>query len=125
MKSREFIEKNLRSLALKFDEAKIRYEYRESTQSHIIEVVPLNFYEKNESYMEEEDRIEDEFEELFPTENIIFISEESLTEINKPDYELGYDDLIFEYENLSIKFEFFGFSEEVEPVDVDNLALAA
>jgi hypothetical protein len=125
MKSREFIEKNLQSLASKFDEAKIRYEYREDTHSHIIEVVPLNFYENNESYMEEEARIEDEFEELFPTENIVFISEESLTEIKKPDFELGYDDLIFEYENPSMEFEFFGFSEEVEPVDVDNLALAA
>ncbi|SFD92400.1 hypothetical protein [Thermophagus xiamenensis] len=125
MNPKEFIKKRLQFLASKFSEAKIRYEYRENTHSHIIEIIPLNLYENNEDYLLEETRIEDEFEELFPTENIIFISENSLTEIKSPEFELGYSDFIFESETSCIEFEFLGVSEEVDPISVDYLAIAA
>lgn len=125
MNSKEFIQNELKLLASRFSEAKIRYEYRENTHSHIIEITPLNFYENDESYRQEEARIENEFEKLFPAENIVFISEGSLTEIQKAEFEWGYADLTFESESSFIEFEFFGFSNEVNSVDVNYLAFAA
>ena len=90
MNSKKFIQKELKLLASWFSEAKIRYEYRENTHSHIIEITPLNFYENDESYRQEEAGIENEFEKLFPAENIVFISENSLTEIKNPEFEVSY-----------------------------------
>ncbi len=125
MKANDFIEEKLRLLASKFKEIHIRYEHRVITRSHLIEIIPLSFYEENESYFEEEANIEDEFEKLFPEENIVFISEGSLTEIKNADLELGYKKFSFDYNSLIIKFEVEGYSEEVENQSFENYALAA
>ena len=96
MIAKDFIEEKLRLLASKFIDIQIRYEYRANTNSHLIEIIPLSFFEGNETYFEEEAKIEDEFEQLFPSENIVFISEGSLTVIKRADLELGYDKVIFD-----------------------------
>ena len=90
MTAKDFTEERLRLLASKFIDIQIRYEYRANTRSHLIEIIPLSFFEENESYFEEEAKIEDEFEQLFPSENIVFISKGSLIAIKKADLELGY-----------------------------------
>jgi len=125
MNSRDYIEKKISDLALKFSGIRIRYEYREITQSHIIEILPLDLYESNTEYLLEEELIEKEFDALFPDENILFVSEGSLTELARVDFELGYKELLFDNDASSMEFEWTGFTEEVESVDVDNLALAA
>jgi hypothetical protein len=125
MKAKDFIEEKLRLLASKFKEVHIRYEYRTNTRSHLVEIIPLRFFEENESYFEEEANIEDEFEKLYPEENIIFISEGSLTEIKNADLELGYEKFSFDYNSFIINFEVDGYSEEVENQSFENYALAA
>jgi len=104
MKSKEYIENKLNELFTKFGDIKIRYEYRANTCSHLIEVIPFSFFDKNEDYMKLEANIEDEFESLFPDESIIFISEGSLSEIKRSDFNLGYaaEDLIEEVLNLEV-----------------------
>lgn len=96
MESIEFIKKRLTELHGIFLDIQIRYEYRANTQSHIIEVIPYSFFEGNEEYMSYEYNMEDEFENTFPDENILFISDDSLTEINEPIFLAGYDALKFE-----------------------------
>ena len=125
MKAKEFIIDRLKQFAIIFDEIKIRYELRANTQSHLIEIIPLKIFEENNSYIKEEARLEDEFERLFPTENIIFISEDSLTEIKNAEFELGYDKIKFKYDSFYIEFEVEGYNEPVATPGKYDYALAA
>lgn len=87
MNSVKFLEEKLKELFLLFPKSNIRYEFRPNRNSHLVEVTPLNFY-YNDKYKLAETQIEDQFEENFPSENIIFISENSLNKILTPDFEL-------------------------------------
>jgi hypothetical protein len=82
----KFIEDKLKMLFDRFPKANIRYEHRENSNTHLVEVTPLFFY-NNESYRIIETEIEDEFEMLYPGEIIIFISEDSLNKICEPNIE--------------------------------------
>ncbi|TKG95207.1 hypothetical protein EYV94_10880 [Puteibacter caeruleilacunae] len=124
MNSRKFIETKLNELYSRFTEVKIRYEFRTNTNSHIIEIIPLSFFEENREYMSVEAEIEEEFETSFPNENILFVSEDSLTEVVSPMFELGYESIIFDNEEFSLEFDVEGFTECVEFWD-SNYALAA
>lgn len=125
MKAKVFLEKKLEELFSKFEEIKIRYEYMANTRSHIVEIMPFSLFEENKDYLVEETNIEDEFELLFPTENIVFISEGSLTEIKNADIELGYDKILFDYCDYISELEVDGYSEEVETMGCETYALAA
>jgi hypothetical protein len=124
MNSRDYIEKRISDLALKFTGIRIRYEHRDITQSHIIEILPLDLYESNTEYLLEEELIEKEFSVLFPDENILFVSEGSLTELTCVDFELGYKEVLFDNEASSTFFDVFEFTNEVETSEI-NYALAA
>ncbi len=89
MQSSEFLTEKLQQIAEKFTGIKIRYEFRYNSQSHIVEILPLDLFEGDELFMEEEAKLETEFEKLYPSEDIVFISENSLTEIKNPEFELG------------------------------------
>ena len=91
MTASEFVTKELKALHAKFPQIRIRYEYRFCTGRHIIEVIALSFFENDEDYILEEKKIWDEFESLFLQEDILFISEDSLTEIEHADLKLGYE----------------------------------
>ena len=125
MNSKDFIKEKLNELFSKFGGIQIRYEYRANTQSHIIEIIPLSFFESNAHYMEFEAMIEDEFEQLFTNENIVFVSQDSLTEIKQVDFELGYTDIILVVGNSNIEVEVSGYSESVPIFECNYYALAA
>ena len=122
MKSQEFLRKKLTELSFKFDDIKIRYEYRQNTKSHIVEIIPLSVY-NNSEYMMVENELEDEFEQLFFNEEIVFVSENSLTEINIPDFTLGYDSFVVEIPYMEMIV--YGFSTEVNSYGDECYALAA
>ncbi len=90
MNSQEFIIDKLRNLSYRYSDLKIRYEFRANTLSHIIEILPLSFFETKLEFIGDEVELEKEFEQTYPLENIVFVSENSLTEIRKEDLELGY-----------------------------------
>lgn len=141
MKPTEFLERKLNKIFVQFTDIKIRYEYRANTCSHLIEVTPLAFFKENEKYILLEDELEEEFETLYPNENIVFISEDSLTEIRTPNFELGFNnDIVFDldlmpgcvtdifaHKNKMFNIEYF--EDEVSEVDdcefVNSYALAA
>jgi hypothetical protein len=62
---------------------------------------------------------------FFPQEDIVFISEGSLTEIKNPDLLLGYDSIFFDNTCFDTEFIVEGFSEEVNVAGCENYALAA
>ena len=75
--------------------------------------------------MLDEANIERHFEELYPSENIVFISEGSLIEIRNADLELGYDKLVFDYNKVVPVFEVIEYSDMRESAYSYNYALAA
>lgn len=88
MKSSDFLKNKLSYIHNKYPHSKIRYEYRDISKSHIIEILPLEIF-NSEEYMEEETKIDDEFTINFPDENLVFVSEESLNKILNPTFQLG------------------------------------
>ncbi len=84
MKSIDFVIERLESLYSTIENINIRYEYRQTTSTHIIEITPKDIFDSNEDYIIYEEKIEGEFKTAFFDENILFISSESLTEIKDP-----------------------------------------
>lgn len=125
MKSKEFLIEKLTEISSKFEDVKIRYEYRKNTYSHIVEVIPLAIFDSDEEYMMAEASLEDEFEALFPKEDIVFISEGSLTEIESPDLLLGYELITFDNPVYDTEIIVEGFSDEVDYTGCEYYALAA
>ncbi len=124
MKSNVFLKEKLKELYSKFKEIKIRYEYCKSTYSHIIEVTPLSIFNNNEEYMRAEEALENKFENLYPKENIVFISDGFLTEIRDTDLTLGYETITFDNEGGSTEFIVEDFINGIE-FHENNYALAA
>lgn len=126
MSSQEFIISRLIDLFSKIKGVKIRYEFRASTLSHIVEVVPFSIFEESLEYLTYEALLEQQFEQLYPLENIVFVSDGSLTEIRKADFELGYNEIPIDYFGSHIEFEVTGYSNVVETELLkENFALAA
>jgi len=125
MKSKEFLVKELTEISYRFENVQIRYEHRKNTFSHIVEIIPLVVFNNNEEYMNAEAYLEDEFERLFPQENIVFISEDSLTEIKNPDYLFGYKSVVFENPVFDTELIIEGFSQRIDFSVVNYYVLAA
>lgn len=126
MNSQEFIVDKLRNLSYKYSDLKIRYEFRANTLSHIIEILPVTFFETKLEFIVDEVELEKEFEQAYPIENIVFVSENSLTEIRRVDLELGYDGKIYIYSDSLPEFEVVGYSDVIETTMLqNNYALAA
>ncbi|MEZ7496601.1 hypothetical protein QO206_13990 [Leeuwenhoekiella aequorea] len=87
MKSVDFLGNSLEILHDKFSNCNIRYEFISKTNVHLVEVTPFDFY-NDESYIDEELLLEEEFESLYPHEEIVFISVDSLNKIENPLLEL-------------------------------------
>jgi hypothetical protein len=126
MNSQEFIIDKLRNLSYKYSDLKIRYEFRANTLSHIVEILPVTFFETKLEFIVDEVELEKEFEQAYPIENIVFVSENSLTEIRRVDLELGYDGKIYIYSDSLPEFEVVGYSDVIETTMLqNNYALAA
>ena len=126
MRSKEFLIEKLKELSSKFENIKIRYEYRVSTCSHLVEVIPLAVFDNDDAYMSEEEKLENEFESLFPGEDIVFISEDSLTKIKDPELMLGYNQVVFDNSGDVLELIMVdGFTETIDFSSHVNFALAA
>ena len=88
MESKTYIIKKLEELKNLIENIEIKYEYRTSTNTHIIEINPISVFNNDNLYIQFEEDIQDEFESLFHFEEILFISEESLTKIRNVEFEL-------------------------------------
>jgi hypothetical protein len=66
---------------------------------HFIEIVPKDIYHIDSAYIEWESSFFDEFVELFPAENICFISDDAIVGIEDADYILcGIDYAPFSFD---------------------------
>lgn len=92
MTAKEYIEEKLRLLKSTFTDIQIRYEHDPVAKSHLVEIIPSDFMEGNEDYFKEEAKIVDEFNQLFPSDSIDFISDDSSIKLDNADLELGSDE---------------------------------
>jgi len=88
--AKAFLISNLKKIFLKLENVEISYEFRDSSQTHIIEVKPNSIYKTCEKYIREEIELENSFYENFPSETMLFITEDSLSKIKSPDLVLKY-----------------------------------
>jgi len=96
MTAKNFILNRLEELSERFPEVRFTYEFRSGSNTHVIEVLPLGFFQENDQYLESEYLFEKEFEEAFPNEEILFISSDSLVQIEKAERTFGL--LLFSFE---------------------------
>ncbi len=124
MNSLNFILEELHILFSLIEGIEIRYEYKSNLSTHLIEVKPLDLYNSSELYIEKEIELEERFSKLYPNEDLVFVSEDSLSKIENPNLTLQYK-LFYQSknENLINKENVFGF--ELEFFIDNNYALAA
>jgi hypothetical protein len=109
--SSTYIKGKINDLFEKFPTLKIRYEFRATISTHLIEVLPIEQFESDDDYISFEMAIENEFEELFGIkEEILFISSDSLNQIRDIHYSLGYDEVI---EKVTYSFGYNELTEEI------------
>jgi hypothetical protein len=122
--AKDFLIENLNRISVLFPEVNIRYEYRSSTNSHIIEVIPLSVFKNNDNYIIAEINLEESFEEQFPNEDLVFISEDSLTTINNAEFAFGNNLMSFDVSFVESNNITGSFDETFNDVSV-SWALAA
>lgn len=125
MKAKHFIKKWLNQISIIFEGVSFRYEYDDKHFTHKIEVKPVDFFEQNEDYLQEEAIFNEEFEEKFYPEEVLFISENSLNKINDPEFEInnnnfGHEDM--QSEEIHIVSD---LTEDINVAITDIYALAA
>ncbi len=84
MNSSEYIINELNLFITSNQSARARYEYDKEALIHIIEITPNKLYHESEAYIAWEDKLFMSFVELFPQENICFISDDSYISIKNP-----------------------------------------
>jgi len=86
MKSTEFLKLAIDNLVKENPAIKCRYEFNLNSSVHPIEVTPFLIYALNSKYVEHEGKIMFFFIDNFPSENIRFISDDSLIKISISSY---------------------------------------
>ncbi|QBZ98255.1 hypothetical protein [Flavobacterium sangjuense] len=83
----------------------IRYEFDSIIDTHIIEVKPVHCFEKDRQFADKQIVLEEKFRNLFPQEDILFITENILIKVENPILELGVSNhvLVGEIFNSPVK----------------------
>ena len=84
--SKEFLKSNLKKLFLELENIEVAYEFRSTSNTHIVEVKPTSIYTDCKKYINKEIELEEAFNENFPNEELLFITENSLTQIKFPEF---------------------------------------
>ena len=86
MNPKDFIKARLNELRNIFPELSFKYKFNPNTSTHIVDVRPLDCYKENPDYIKYEADFGFEFDNRFYPETILFVSEDSLTQINNPEF---------------------------------------
>lgn len=98
MKATNFLLEKLSAIYNAHSYLEIKYEFRSHISTHIVEVRPSHCFEGDKEYITQQILIEDMFENLFPTEEIVFITDNPLLKIKDPLLSLGVSELNVELE---------------------------
>lgn len=82
----DFVKQKIDQLVIQFPSIKCSYEFDELDNTHSVEVLPSEFFNINEEFSIIENKIYEEFFELFPFEGLYFITDDVLVPITNPIY---------------------------------------
>jgi hypothetical protein len=82
MKSSEYIKKAITELLIMFPSAKCRYEHKNYSEMHLLEITPISFLE-NEAFIEASERLVDDFIDNYPLESMSFLPKNSMVKISQ------------------------------------------
>jgi len=88
MTSVEFIKQRLNELVNIFPTIKCAYEFDNFDNTHIVEVMPSEFYNNSQSFYQVSETINNEFIDKFPFEGLFFIDDTDLMPISNVIYEV-------------------------------------
>lgn len=111
MKSIEFIKNKLEELYSFHSYLEIKYEYRLYLNTHIIEVKPVHCFNSDKEYIFKQIDLEDQFQILFPEEEILFITTNDLIQIERPILELGVSSITVNGFSEDLLYQEFTVSE--------------
>ena len=77
-----------------FPELIVRCQFNENTKTHIINVKPLEIYQTNDDYIKYEAELLFDFENKFSPETILFVSEDSLTQLTEPEFTIRKQEFV-------------------------------
>jgi hypothetical protein len=86
MNSTEFVKHTIDKLVIEFPEIQCSYQYKVSSNTHFVEILPSSVYKFDEKYAKAETKATLEFIAMFPDEGICFISDDAIVVIDKPDF---------------------------------------
>jgi hypothetical protein len=86
MTSNEFIVKTLATLVRQIPTLKVLYENQKGTDTHVVDVKPISML-NDRLFKAYEEKITFEFIKMFPSENIVFITPNSYTQIKNVERE--------------------------------------
>jgi len=125
MNPKDFIKARLNELRNIFPELSFKYKYNPNSHTHIVDVRPLDCYQKNSDYLRCEADFGFEFDNRFYPETILFISEDSLTQISNPEFVFNANQFS---EDLQKEMPLIEIENKLEYADFEfenHLALAA
>lgn len=124
--AKAFLISNLKKIFLELENVEISYEFRASTSTHIVEVKPDSIYKTCEKYINREIELENSFYKFFPNETLLFISEDSLTQIKSPELVLKYK-MSYKISNLitPVLLDSILSKNQLSKAGQNNYALAA
>lgn len=86
MKAYDFIKDKLENLIDIFPQMKVSYEFEKLSNSHFIEVLPSKEFRENSKYSKYETNLIMDFITMYPNEDIVFVTENDLIEVNNPSF---------------------------------------
>ncbi|MFC4723033.1 hypothetical protein ACFO5O_11925 [Geojedonia litorea] len=124
MESITFLKNNLVSLHNVCPYLDIAYEYRDYINTHIIKVKPIECYNSDNLYIDQQISLENEFEDLFPNQEVLFITENELIEIKNPllelksnkilDYHIDFEEVHHEEINFEAFIDFDFLTQSID-----------
>ncbi len=84
MKPIDFLNSNLEMISKNFSNVHIKYGYNNIIHTHIVELLPVSEYRYNSALDDAWIPLSFKFREIFPKEEIAFISSDSKLSINNP-----------------------------------------
>ena len=121
MMSLEYINKFLKETARIFPSVHFKYGYNNIISTHIVEILPLDEFETNESLMDLWIEFSFEFRNAFPKEEITFVSSDStlslfetIVEYNTPIFNTGLNDFFATISTTEFNFSFPTFMPDLK-----------
>lgn len=126
MNSISYLNNELIRIFDKFQNAIIKYEFKSSRNTHLVEITPLDIYQ-NENFINEEIDLMDNFYKKYPEETILFVSEDSMNKVQNPLFLYKKTKLEFCFKNNEIVTEpyFNEFHQNFLLIGESNFSFAA